>query len=1032
MNNKIKKATEYDAYFLIEDGSDSPFKVAKSGISQELCDRIRRMYCGGSVKMAAGGAVDEVSDDDLDAIEEDDDVMGGGDFEGLDQNEDDFAQEPALENIESEEDGSDLEDEDLLPADDVVLPSESAAPLPSGDVSRSAAAALNNAESKAPAPPPVDSAAPVAVAAPTPTPAPATDAAKQLAEAPAAKAPEATPAVDTRPKTREIDNPDAANPASESDLKKFWKTADGKRIQTDLLNINSRLPKDAPSKIPQGFKLNGTPGAKSIQFAENLGYVITKEGKVVPAKVTETIPEPAPVAAPAAASTPIAAPAPAPAATPATVVTSTPAAAAAPSVAPPAVPVPPPAVAPPVAVTPSVPFPSTPTGTKLSESYTRAQGAITAAQKQITELEVAGKKTLDQEVDDFIKTTLKGEIPPGYDEATFRSQLKAHMAAGFSAAGITRNAAREALESNIAELEYTQKLALAAAEAETAKIEARQRLDSLVTGANSPQSVKPAAVEVLGGEWWQKLIGAAAIAVGTFAGAQTGNPTAILDSVYANYRERLRLANEAARGEISERYKALRYAGMDAAQAERAVNAEARGVMSALAKSLSNSNKIGKYTRDALMRSAKDYYSQAAKEYDNVIDDQRNAEFKEFTARAQVERLRLAENKAQQQGLMSSVNASINLQRLNDSRAKKQLSPITMQDIAGKDGAETIKNLLSQDVQDININKLADSVETMFPTPAAPAARVEVTAPAAAAATETKTKPKAEVDATAAKAKKDAAKANLSAVGVGKIAPAAAPTSAAASPSVPAASPDANTVVAKSPTEPFFIDFKDNKPVKNVTGVAPYLVRPTQYKNNPLAAFYAGYAITPLEYAKLKSMKGKTTSTFSGIAVPMQDLNGKITTAYRQPGSVKGKFTSFQEAAERYREGIAALNGLKDYVPRLEKNKDGKIIVRPAKYQREAIKEHLVPGYRGVPTQYEAQLLAIIKSADQLGALDRGVLEYIDRLISLPQKVFSDERNDIRTYQVARDSITKKLEASVRNALSVPANEYQVPIGGIL
>lgn len=54
----IKSAIEKADHFEVDDGSGRAFKVAKSALSSELADKVRRLYCGGKVqRMALGGEV---------------------------------------------------------------------------------------------------------------------------------------------------------------------------------------------------------------------------------------------------------------------------------------------------------------------------------------------------------------------------------------------------------------------------------------------------------------------------------------------------------------------------------------------------------------------------------------------------------------------------------------------------------------------------------------------------------------------------------------------------------------------------------------------------------------------------------------------------------------------------------------------------------------------------------------------------------------------------------------------------------------
>lgn len=58
MLGKIRGAVEKADHFEIDDGSGRAFKVAKAALSPRLVDRVRSLYCGGTVqKMALGGEV---------------------------------------------------------------------------------------------------------------------------------------------------------------------------------------------------------------------------------------------------------------------------------------------------------------------------------------------------------------------------------------------------------------------------------------------------------------------------------------------------------------------------------------------------------------------------------------------------------------------------------------------------------------------------------------------------------------------------------------------------------------------------------------------------------------------------------------------------------------------------------------------------------------------------------------------------------------------------------------------------------------
>lgn len=64
MLDKIKSAVEHEDHFAVDDGSGAPFRVAKAALSPAMVDRVRSLYCGGTVqRMAAGGIVGDLGSD---------------------------------------------------------------------------------------------------------------------------------------------------------------------------------------------------------------------------------------------------------------------------------------------------------------------------------------------------------------------------------------------------------------------------------------------------------------------------------------------------------------------------------------------------------------------------------------------------------------------------------------------------------------------------------------------------------------------------------------------------------------------------------------------------------------------------------------------------------------------------------------------------------------------------------------------------------------------------------------------------------
>jgi len=53
---KIRGAVERSDHFEVDAGDGAPFKVAKSALSEQMVEKVRRLYCGGKVeKFALGG-----------------------------------------------------------------------------------------------------------------------------------------------------------------------------------------------------------------------------------------------------------------------------------------------------------------------------------------------------------------------------------------------------------------------------------------------------------------------------------------------------------------------------------------------------------------------------------------------------------------------------------------------------------------------------------------------------------------------------------------------------------------------------------------------------------------------------------------------------------------------------------------------------------------------------------------------------------------------------------------------------------------
>jgi len=63
MLDRIKSAVEHDDHFAVDDGSGAPFRVAKAALSPAMVERVRRLYCGGTVARMALGGVAAVPDD---------------------------------------------------------------------------------------------------------------------------------------------------------------------------------------------------------------------------------------------------------------------------------------------------------------------------------------------------------------------------------------------------------------------------------------------------------------------------------------------------------------------------------------------------------------------------------------------------------------------------------------------------------------------------------------------------------------------------------------------------------------------------------------------------------------------------------------------------------------------------------------------------------------------------------------------------------------------------------------------------------
>jgi len=55
MLSNVKHATEHPDHFAVDDGSGRPYRVAKAALSPAMVERVRRLYCGGPVRMALGG-----------------------------------------------------------------------------------------------------------------------------------------------------------------------------------------------------------------------------------------------------------------------------------------------------------------------------------------------------------------------------------------------------------------------------------------------------------------------------------------------------------------------------------------------------------------------------------------------------------------------------------------------------------------------------------------------------------------------------------------------------------------------------------------------------------------------------------------------------------------------------------------------------------------------------------------------------------------------------------------------------------------
>lgn len=932
MSSKIKKAVEHDDYFLIEDGTRTPFKVAKSGISDDLADRIRRMYCGGTVKMADGGLVTEADED----TEKDDELTD----EDVSEEALDAAEDMTDEELYDEQERLNAEldeQESATDGEDAVELASAAGPFTLADEQPEEEAASTEVPALEPA---------------------------QLD-------------VESKPELRfEDEEGQFTSPVPLPPRTGPFSTATSPAVPA---------PAPAPVAAP------ATPA---------------------PASVTPT-PPPAVTAAPAAL-TPIPAAAPlAPVAAPA------PAPAPAPAVAP--APAPTPAAMPPAAPAAGPMFPTTPLGRINQQQYDKA-----VQQRQETLAKIAEIKreeselNLDREADKFIAQT---PVPNGVDREQYKSLIKASLAGGVSAKALTLKAYREGLQETLQELDTVQQYAMIAAEAEKSKEQATQKLKDFIASASGPASVKQQAAPVTGEDQANKIWSAIIVGVTAFATSMAGNPAFMIDALLKNQRAKMKAAREDERAATSERYKTLRALGLDEQRAEQVVAAETKGVVAAMASVMARTSKLGDTANRELLRLTDKYTREAGKELSEVIDDQRDDQFRSVTSTARIIALRQAAEKLDFQRQTAATNVAMNLARLNTARVARRLSPVKLDQLEA-----SVSNMLSQDqesVSDSMLSKLIDQTQGMTApagavtavAPAAvPAAPIPAAAPAAVsapAATRTAAAPtpidyalgkqKAKAGKTADKAKKEEAKA------VAETAPAAATGQAKPGQAVPT-------------DQPMFT----SDPPDKTSGVPKYLVRPPGYRD-PLTAILAGYAITPSEYASVLSKKGGAKP--KAILVRMSDADTKIQqNAYRllSPKATGVKSKTFQDLVLEKKSLIGKLKRFSEYVPKLDEK--GNVIA--PKRTREKIREDVLQQKSPI-NQMEIEFTGIIKSIDQLGALDKGVLDYAGKLIALPQNWFANPRNDIRTFNEFSRFMLEKANNAIKTSLSEPANKYQIPVGGM-